>query len=798
VVVAWVLFPMVVLAVCLGCGLLVERLGGWILPGGLLPAVGLALVFVVATLTTSKPSTAPRTTLVIVVLAAAGYLSSLPRVRSLRPDPWAVAVVLGVFAVCAAPVVVSGNATFLGYSAVHFALADQLVTYGHSLSRLSNNSAYSLTLHNYLGTAYPPGVDAALGGFRTLVAQDVAWIFQPYMATMLAFGGAALYELLRGIVGSRPFRAACAFIAAQPGLVYAFYIEASVKEVATTLILTTTVVLLFETLGRLRLRGVIPLAVVVLAGLDVLELAIVPWLGPPVAFFLVAVAWRARHRVRAARKERLALGIGAVAVVLGALAAPIVGQASTFFSTASSVLTQKGVLGGLAAPLPRWEMLGIWPTGDFRFPQQIPGSIVYVLIGIAIGSAVVGVVWLLRRRAFAPLLLLASDGIAAGYLLTRASPYAAAKVMMIFSVSALLLAVLGAAALYNQRSLGWRLAGCAVLAVVGGGVLWTNALAFRDSSVAPRGRLEELAHIGSRFKGQGPAFFNLSDEFATYFLRREDPTVTFQFPVIPRRGLPPRSYFQTVRIPYDTNDIAPSYLQQFHLLVIGRSPRWSQPPANFRIVYRGRYYDVWKRTSSPHVLQHVSMGPGLFPYGVPSCTLVMSTAAKAAHEHARLVYAAAKAPPTLVPTASSRPPDWPVVEGDPTEVIPRQPAAVMTGTIGVSQAGRYEIWLDGSFGQRFVIKVDGRTVGSVANQLGPFDQALRIGTVTLRAGPHPVEISRPPGGINPNHDDANPNNRLIGPLMLVPDGSTQDVHQVSPARARSLCGRSLNWLEIVT
>ena len=51
-VITWVLFPLVLLAACMGCGLAVEWVGGWRLPGGLLPAVGLALIIVVATLTT--------------------------------------------------------------------------------------------------------------------------------------------------------------------------------------------------------------------------------------------------------------------------------------------------------------------------------------------------------------------------------------------------------------------------------------------------------------------------------------------------------------------------------------------------------------------------------------------------------------------------------------------------------------------------------------------------------------------------------------------------------------------------
>src|ERR1019366_9551243 len=98
-VVAWLLFPLVLLAVCLGCGLAVERVAGWRLSGALLPSLGLALVIVVTTLTTVRAITAPLTTEVVVLFALAGYATSWRRLRMLRPEPWALAVGLGVFAV---------------------------------------------------------------------------------------------------------------------------------------------------------------------------------------------------------------------------------------------------------------------------------------------------------------------------------------------------------------------------------------------------------------------------------------------------------------------------------------------------------------------------------------------------------------------------------------------------------------------------------------------------------------------------------------------------------------------------
>lgn len=797
--VAWVVFPLVLLAVCLGCGLAVEAAAGWRLRGALLPSIGLALVVVAASLTTSNPTTAPFTTAIVLALALAGYATGWRRMRALRPEGWPTAVGLGVFAICAAPVVLSGSAAFLGYfvlndSAFHFALIDRLLAHGPTYSTLPQSS-YSGELFGYITTSYPTGADVALGAVRPIVGQDVAWIFQPYLAVILGLGGAAIYELLRDVVHSRALRATCAFIAAQSGLVYAFYLEASIKELLTTLLLTVTVALVFETLRHLRLRSLIPLVIVSIAGLEVLEVAILPWLGPPLAVFVVAAGWRSRHAMRRMSGRRRALTVAGTAIVIAGLVAPLIGRVSGFVNTAGSVLTSQNELANLSGPLQKWQILGIWPSGDFRFAVEAHYRLVYALLGIELASAVLAVFWMVRRRALAPLLLLLGDGVAATYLLSRGSPYANAKVMMIFSVSVVLTAMLGGAALHQA---GRRLEAWGLVALIGFGVLWTNVEAYRYSSVAPRNRLTELAAIGNRFSGQGPTLVELSDEFAIHFLRNEAPWLPYWAPFVQRAGLPARTEFQSRRLPWDPNDVDLSYLERFRLLVLGRSPSVSRPPANYRLAYMGRYYEVWRRTPSPTVLAHISLGGNLNPGAVPSCRSVLATAAQARREDAELAYTPRSALPVLVPANVSHPPNWVPVADDPTELIPRQGPGSVTGQVNVEQPGRFQVWLDGSFGQTFTVWVGRHRIGSISNQLGPFGQWNLIGSVTLAAGQQPVMIARANAGLSPDADEANPNNRLLGPLMLAPEGPPHSSVSVIPPRdARSLCGQRLNWIEVV-
>ena len=163
-IIAWLFFPLVMVAVCTGCGLLVEWLSGRRVPGALVPALGLFLIVVVSTLTTTPGFTAPWTTPIVLILAIAGLILARRRLRELTIDLWQVALALVLYAVFAAPVVLSGQATFLGYfvdgdTAFHLAIASQLASNGHNLSNVPiiPFSSIQILLQEYLGSPYPVG-----------------------------------------------------------------------------------------------------------------------------------------------------------------------------------------------------------------------------------------------------------------------------------------------------------------------------------------------------------------------------------------------------------------------------------------------------------------------------------------------------------------------------------------------------------------------------------------------------------------------------------------------------------------
>src|SRR5579863_5250556 len=106
---SWALFPLVLAALGLGWGALVEWAGGERELGALAIPLGLAAAIVVAALLTIASATAPAAAPVV----AAGGLVGLARAwRRTKIAPAVLAAAVGVLLIYGAPVILSGQATF--------------------------------------------------------------------------------------------------------------------------------------------------------------------------------------------------------------------------------------------------------------------------------------------------------------------------------------------------------------------------------------------------------------------------------------------------------------------------------------------------------------------------------------------------------------------------------------------------------------------------------------------------------------------------------------------------------------
>jgi len=264
VLVCWLLFPLALTAVSMGCGLLLQQLSRLALPAILLPAAGFALVLVTGHIATAADATAEFAVPAALALAAAGYAMSVP-LRGLRIDPWGIGAAVAVYGVFAAPVVLSGEATFAGYirlddTATWLAMTDRLMEHGRDLSGLAPSS-YEATLDVNLSTGYPVGSFPPLGIGAKLVGQDPAWVFQPYMALLAAYMATALYVLAGRAIDSRAWRALAAVVGSQSALLFAYYLWGGVKELAAA----WAIALLAALVGPLLREPFTPLSVLPLA-----------------------------------------------------------------------------------------------------------------------------------------------------------------------------------------------------------------------------------------------------------------------------------------------------------------------------------------------------------------------------------------------------------------------------------------------------------------------------------------------------------------------------------------------------
>jgi hypothetical protein len=788
-----------------GLGLLGERAGRFRLPTSLLLPFGFALLVMISTLATLKGSGLARlATPAVVVLAVAGLVLGARR-RAWGVSRWGVLAVLGVFAVGAAPVVLSGQANFAGYTqlddiSTFLGFAARAVEHGRDVAGLQP-STYEATLSLNFGSGYPLGAFVPLSVTSWFIPRDLAWLWQPYLTYIFAMLALSFWALARPVVRDERLRALAVFLAAQPALLYAYLLQGGVKELAAAALIAFGAALGAELVGRTaeRWRLLVPLVVTAAGLLCVLSAGAIAYVAPLVIAIAVALlapalarrGWR-RRAAELVRRRAVPITAGVVLVV----AALVVAQSTTsgFLPGAEALLQNKTDIGNLFHPLDWKQVFGIWPSGDFRNGIGQGRTIAWLLIVVLAAAGVAGVAWMLRRRLFGPLLLGATALVALVGLSTYgSSPWVEAKALAIASPAVVLLAALGGSLLVETRRL--RVVGAVALAAIAGGVLWSNWLAYHDVKLAPRDRLAELVTIGHRFAGQGPTLINEYEPYgARYFLRKLDPEAPAE---LRRRVVPLRSgqgLGKNQWAPVDEFLLEPLLL--YRTFVIRRSPAESRPPADYTLRWSGRYYDVWQRAAPqrPRVLPYSIFGDNLNAGARPPCRLVTQLADSARKDGAVLA-AAVRAPAVVADLANATKPDsWPRSSGPPAQMYPRGSGSAVV-PMAVPAAGDYDVWVQGSFARGIEVSVDGSRVGGTARDERSFSgQWIRFGVRRLSAGPHEVRLRYPGAGAAPGTGQQP---ETIGPVALAPREPRPQLLDVAPADAQPLCSKPLDWLEVV-
>jgi hypothetical protein len=693
----WLVFPLLLAGICLGCGLAVARCSRTQIEPALLLPVGFAAAVVIGLFTTLAEQTAPLTLPTVLAVAAIGLAVSVPS-RFPRFDPWAFGSAVVVFAVFAAPIVLSGEATFAGYiklddTSTFLALTDRALEHGRSLDGLAPSSyeaALAFNLHFYpLGSLLPLGAGAALTG------QDPAWLFQPYLAFLAALLALVLYHLASLVVASRPLRAAAAVLGSQAALLYGYALWGGVKELAAAPLVALVAALAGSLVGANR-RGfaLVPVAVAGAALVGVLSIGAAAWLLPALVPAAVTIFRRGGGR------RPLFLGALVVALVVPSL---VVGRFVLGEGVLDS-LRNANELGNLIAPLSPLQLAGVWPNGDFRLrPDDMTAT--YVLLAVVALAAVLGIAVAVARRAWEISLYAASALFAAFAFAAFGSPWVEAKAFAIGSPAVVFAGVLGCAALIGR---GRRVEGFVALAAVTLGVLWSNALAYREVNLAPREQLAELERIGHEFAGEGPALMTEYQPYGVrHFLRELDAEGASELrrrPVYLKDGsMLPKGGFA------DLTAFRPDDVLLYRTLVLRRMPTGTAPPSPYDLVWSGRFYEVWQRPESGK------------SWTLPAC----------------------KRAPISIPFTGAR------------------------ATLTVPRSDSYDLWIGGSVRGRLDVLVDGTRVASARHQLSYAGQFVPLGRAELTAGAHTVEFRQSKPAFAPG---AGGEPWPLGPFALSPAG----------------------------
>jgi hypothetical protein len=794
------LYPCVLAALCAGAGLLVDRLSGRFLSPALLLTVGAAALIALSQLSTYIYPLAPATPYLMIALAASGLALERRRapaiLRRLRRSPWLALVSVLAYAIALAPVLLAGRVSMSSFmtlsdSAVHLIGADYLIHHGQHYAHLDLRNSYGQFINNYYNTSYPSGADTLFGASAIPLGLSLMWAFQPFNAFMLATAAGPAWLLARHMRLRGAWAALAALSAVLPALVYAYELFGSVKEItALPMILTLgAFVVSHRSWLRVGLARAIPFGLVAAAGISALGIAFGAWaLAAALVLAVVLCAELRDRRSKPAERRRvvLALAIGVVAALIAAW--PTWSDLTGSLKVANEIASTTNS-GNLHSPLRAEQVLGVWLNGSYKLaPLASALTLTHVLIVITLLAAVCGAVQVLRVREYALaawIALMLLTWITISHWVTT---WGSAKALMLTSPVVILLAWGGVAALRSlpRRSLALVSATLLAFALVAG-VLVSDEMQYRASDLAPSARYEELASLDSRFAGKGPTLFTDFDEYSMYELRNLDVGgPDFVYPPAAVAGAA-GGYGD----PVELDRISPSALLAYPLIVTRVDPSTSRPPAAYRLLWQGAYYQVWgRRPGAPAALAHVALS------GTPSaqCTSIQHLAARASADGARLVAARAPELITIALARSPHPASW----GHQRKALVMSSPGTLTSAFALPTGGSWDVWLQGDIMPAVQLRVDGRPIASIAGQLSGnslVPDTVPAIPVRLAAGAHSLSLTRKRAGLGPGETGA----AVLDAVFLTPAGarSAATLHSVPASAWQSLCGRRYQWVEIV-
>lgn len=123
--------------------------------------------------------------------------------------------------------------------------------------------------------------------------------------------------------------------------------------------------------------------------------------------------------------------------------------------------------------------------------------------------------------------------------------------------------------------------------------------------------------------------------------------------------------------------------------------------------------------------------------------------------------------------------------------------AWVAAEFSANRGGIYRFWLRGSVRGGAQASVDGLRVGTVDGQLAGAGEYTELGAVRLGLGLHRLRLHNDSKDLSPGTATPPELPYPSGPLIVSSAPEDPEVVDLAPAQARELCGKSLNWVEVV-
>jgi hypothetical protein len=126
-------------------------------------------------------------------------------------------------------------------------------------------------------------------------------------------------------------------------------------------------------------------------------------------------------------------------------------------------------------------------------------------------------------------------------------------------------------------------------------------------------------------------------------------------------------------------------------------------------------------------------------------------------------------------------------------LFPRR-AGTVRASARVPESGRYGIWIGGAFRGSLDLTVDQERVASLRHELSHAGQFVPLGSLDIEPGTHTITLRYTEPVVRPGTRGAP---FPLGPLVLAKDTIRAPVIRLAADRANELCGRRLDWVEVV-